>query len=490
MFLSGTVVTNTSNISTNATNLVATGAIVDTLSGTVVTNTSNISANSGDIVIVSGLIGAGIPVATGARIDSNTSNISTASGGLQTQITNNIYTWQATGVHSSSVSSGGSPTGITISQGASLAISGTSGISVNLGTGTTDKFVVTHDDTSSSAGLTVTPNNFITSVVVDTYGHITGLGYGAVSFPGGGAYSYWTASDGSNTAQISNAESVILAGAGGTTVTLDSAANTYTISGAAGGTGGGGDYAWTMCGANVPSGGNVTISGGSGIQVSCGLGTTIETTGMLSEAAFAEQGYDFWRLQGDGSSQPGPHEWCENDKIVSVTKAHTVQIQGSGGVAVCMDDSDSNNTVVTISGDHAYKGWDAKGYGTGIDLLEQRINSTDDVTITGVGSVDVLMLTGAGGVTYSISGIEGEAYSYWRATDGVTINNVIDNELITWTGVGHASVSMAGTTFSISGGDTIYLGGFWYRNKRHRKPLYYKWKNSRNGRLRHDLLRS
>ena len=54
---------------------VATGAIVDTLSGTVVTNTSNISANSGDIVIVSGLIGAGIPVATGARIDANTTNL-------------------------------------------------------------------------------------------------------------------------------------------------------------------------------------------------------------------------------------------------------------------------------------------------------------------------------------------------------------------------------------------------------------------------------
>ena len=78
--VSGTANTNASNISTNTTNLVATGAKIDTLSGTVVTNTANISKNSGDIVTVSGLIGAGIPAATGAKIDANSADILIVSG--------------------------------------------------------------------------------------------------------------------------------------------------------------------------------------------------------------------------------------------------------------------------------------------------------------------------------------------------------------------------------------------------------------------------
>ena len=47
-----------------------------------------------------------------------TSYVTGASGDLQTQITDNIYTWKATGVN------GAAATGITISQGNSLSVSG------------------------------------------------------------------------------------------------------------------------------------------------------------------------------------------------------------------------------------------------------------------------------------------------------------------------------------------------------------------------------
>jgi len=397
-----------------------------------------------------------------------TSYVTGVSGNLQTQITDNIYTWKATGVHGASASGEGSPTGITISQGASLAISGTSGISVNLSTGTgaePDKFVVTHDDTSAGAiGIDVSPNYFIRKVQVDEYGHVTGLASAEVTGVGGGggggSYNYWTASDGSTTTNISSTNTVTMEGAGNTTVTL--AGNTYTISGSSGGGGEDTDtvYAWSLCGANVPSGQDVTISGGDGIQVNCGLSTTIQATGLMTSGAFAAQQYDYWVLQGDGNDiAPEDPGSCDNDSTIYVQKEDVVTLKGKGSVAVCMDTADANNTIVTISGEDKYQGWDAKGFDIGGTGIEQRIESTDDVMLTGVGSVGVVMSTGVGIVTYTISGVEGSSYSKWRATDGVTTNNVIDNELVTWTGVGNASVSMDGATFSISGTDTIYSGG-------------------------------
>ena len=375
-----------------------------------------------------------------------TSYVTGVSGNLQTQITDNIYTWKATGVHGASASGEGSPTGITISQGASLAISGTSGISVNLGTGTPDKFVVTHDDTSAGAiGIDVSPNYFIRKVQVDEYGHVTGLASAEVTGVGGGgggSYNYWTASDGSTTTNISSTNTVTMEGAGNTTVTLSG--NTYTISGSSGGGGEDTDtvYAWSLCGADVPSGTNVTISGGTGIQVNCGLATTISTTGVMLEG----DGYDHWILQTDGSCGDGP---------VHVEKGDAVQIQGAGSTTVC-----KAGKTVTVSGEPAYSGWYAKGYDSGDNPIENYVvENLKGVWITGVGSVDVIMRTGTDNVYYTVSGIEGEAYSKWRATDGVTTNDVIDNELVTWTGVGNASVSMTGATFSISGADTIYSGG-------------------------------
>ena len=332
------ITSNTSSISSNTSNIAATGA---TNASGITANTSSISSNTSNLASTGVTLSSGI-AATGATnaaaiaakdnyqywrvrgdgitntqitseeilqfagagnitVDLNTgssrvtisgadqdlssyattSYVTGVSGDLQTQITDNIYSWKATGVY------GASATGVTISKSDSLAVSGASGVSVNLTAGSPNKFVVTHDDTSSAGSVTVSPNNFITSVKIDTYGHVTGLGYaevtgvgsgagggggsysftvsdgvsgeavpsgGTVTWSGGGAttvsyntgtntflvntpssessYTQWVASDGANTSNVQNNNQVRITGAGNTTVTLASGSpNVFTISG-------------------------------------------------------------------------------------------------------------------------------------------------------------------------------------------------------------------------------------------------------------------
>ena len=127
------------------------------------------------------------------------------------------------------------PLEITISKSDSLAVSGASGVSVNLTAGSPNKFVVTHDDTSAlgPGGVTVTPNNFITKVVIDEYGHVTGLGYGAATGigsggGGGGSYSF-NVSDGANSEAVASGGTVIWTGTGATTVAYNTGTNTFVV---------------------------------------------------------------------------------------------------------------------------------------------------------------------------------------------------------------------------------------------------------------------
>ena len=282
--LSGLVSTNTTNISTNDTDISNLSGLVSTnttnismndtdisnLSGLVSTNTTNISTtgatNAANIAIVSGIAtgkdnyqywtvtdgsnsdnilptgqvkftgagnttvsyGANTVTISGTSSDlssyATTSYVTGVSGDLQTQITDNIYTWQATGIN------GSSPTGITISQGDSLSISGASGVSVNLSTGTPNKFVVTHNDTSAlgPGGFSLTPNDFLTKVQVDEYGHVTGLGFGAVTGVGGSSYSF-DVSDGSNSESVANGDTITWSGTGATTVAYNTGTNTFVV---------------------------------------------------------------------------------------------------------------------------------------------------------------------------------------------------------------------------------------------------------------------
>ena len=205
--VSGLTVTNSTDISSNDTD-------ISNLSGLVNTNTTNIAltgaTNAANIATVSGIAagkdnyqywtvtdgsssdnitstgqvkftGAGNTnvsyssnVVTVSGTDQDLSSYATTgyvtgvSGDLQTQITNNIYTWQATGVNEDSA------TGVTISQGDSLSVSGASGISVNLSAGTPNKFLVAHASTGAGS-IDVSPNFFIRKVQTDAHGHVTGL---------------------------------------------------------------------------------------------------------------------------------------------------------------------------------------------------------------------------------------------------------------------------------------------------------------------------
>ncbi len=308
------ITANTSNISSNTSNIGSTGStLVSQIAATGATNaaaiaskdnyqywtlkgdsstTTNIDSTetvqitgAGNVSVSLGGSDDRIVTVSGADQDlssyATTSYVGTVSGDLNTKINNNIYSWNATGVY------GASSTGVTLSQGDSLTVSGASGVSVNLTAGTPNKFVVSHDDTSSAGSVTVTPNNFITSVKLDTYGHVTGLGYaevtgvgsgagggggsysftvsdgvsgeavpsgGTVTWSGGGAttvsyntgtntflvntpssessYTQWIASDGANTSNVENNNQVRITGAGNTTVTLASGSpNVFTISG-------------------------------------------------------------------------------------------------------------------------------------------------------------------------------------------------------------------------------------------------------------------
>ena len=308
------ITANTSSISSNTSNLVSTGVTLSSgIAATGATNAAAIAAKDNyqywrlrgdnvgstteidrlEIVQFTGAGSVTVDLDTGSnRVTisgadqdlssyATTSYVTGVSGDLQTQITDNIYSWKATGVY------GASATGVTISKSDSLAVSGASGVSVNLTAGSPNKFVVTHDDTSSAGSVTVSPNNFITSVKIDTYGHVTGLGYaevtgvgsgagggggsysftvsdgvsgeavpsgGTVTWSGGGAttvsyntgtntflvntpssessYTQWVASDGANTSNVENNNQVRITGAGNTTVTLASGSpNVFTISG-------------------------------------------------------------------------------------------------------------------------------------------------------------------------------------------------------------------------------------------------------------------
>ena len=255
------ITANTSSISSNTSNIASTGStLVSQIAATGATNaaaiaskdnyqywtlkgdsstTTNIDSTetvqitgAGNVSVSLGGSDDRIVTVSGADQDlssyATTSYVGTVSGDLNTKINNNIYTWNATGVY------GASSTGVTLSQGDSLTVSGASGVSVNLTAGTPNKFVVSHDDTSSAGSVTVTPNNFITSVKLDTYGHVTGLGYaevtgvGSGAGGGGGSYSF-TVSDGVSGEAVPSGGTVIWSGGGATTVSYNTGTNTFLV---------------------------------------------------------------------------------------------------------------------------------------------------------------------------------------------------------------------------------------------------------------------
>ena len=87
---------------------------------------------------------------------------------------------------------------------------------------------ICHGAVCAASSCNATSNYFIDSVTLDSFGHVTGLTTNCVA---GGGY-FWNASDdsGATCTQIDCNETVSIIGGGCTTVSLDCATNTFTIS--------------------------------------------------------------------------------------------------------------------------------------------------------------------------------------------------------------------------------------------------------------------
>ena len=285
--VSGTANTNASNISTNTTNLVATGAKIDTLSGTVVTNTANISKNSGDIVTVSGLIGAGIPAATGAKIDANSADILIVSGligggvpaATGAKIDANTSNLVATGAQvvdlSGMVTTNTSnlvATGAQVVDLSGMVTTNTSNISSN-----TSNLVATGAKIDTLSGTVVTNTSNIsantanlvsTGAIIDAVsGNLIATG-AKIDTVSGLLYNHWTITDGTNSENISGANQVKFTGGGATVVSYNTANNTVTVNTPS--SEAGYEY-WTATDgtrtSNVSNGNNIKFTGEGSISV-------------------------------------------------------------------------------------------------------------------------------------------------------------------------------------------------------------------------------
>ena len=264
--VSGTANTNASNISTNTTNLVATGAKIDTLSGTVVTNTANISKNSGDIVTVSGLIGAGIPAATGAKIDANSADILIVSGLIGGGVP------AATGAKIDANTSNLVATGAQVVDLSGMVTTNTSNISSN-----TSNLVATGAKIDTLSGTVVTNTSNIsantanlvsTGAIIDAVsGNLIATG-AKIDTVSGLLYNHWTITDGTNSENISGANQVKFTGGGATVVSYNTANNTVTVNTPS--SEAGYEY-WTATDgtrtSNVSNGNNIKFTGEGSISV-------------------------------------------------------------------------------------------------------------------------------------------------------------------------------------------------------------------------------
>lgn len=207
----GTMNSATINASTVGASTPSTGAFTNlsanslALGGTALTATaaqlntlaSGSAANDGTITVTAGnaLTGGGnftVNQAGNTGITINHEDTST-----QATVTNSGTTYiQSIGLdtygHITSINSG-TVSGGTAANNSTITLQGASGLSGG-GTFTTNTasdstISITHADTSSQATSTNTGNNFIQSVTLDTYGHITGLTAAAATVSSPATYS-------------------------------------------------------------------------------------------------------------------------------------------------------------------------------------------------------------------------------------------------------------------------------------------------------------
>ena len=244
--------------------------------------------------------------------------------------------------------------------------------------------------------------------------------------PGAGVYS-WTASDGANTAAVTNGETVVITGATGVAVSLNVGTQTYTVSR---------PLQIKDDGVNVGDTSTTAINYDS----NGGTGTS------YIEWEIADVGGNERRVRGKYNAGAGTYVWSASDNTTTeqITNTEVVKWVGAKGVNVVLNAGTQTFTIdraLQIRDDGVNVGndsttiinFDSNG-STGTTYIEWEL-----ADVAGVRQVRAKYNAGAG------------AYS-WTASDGPVNLAVGNGEEITWLGDGGVSVGLdiLSKTFTIN----------------------------------------
>jgi hypothetical protein len=375
------------DLSSYATQAYVTG-VSGHLQGQIDTNSTDISTNSSNITTVSGLT------------DTNATNINTVSG---LTVTNATDITTVSGLTVTNATDIDTVSGLTVTNATDIdTVSGltvTNATDIDTVSGLT---VANATDINTVSGLTVTNATDIDTVSGLTVTNATDIGTVSgltvtnasdIDTVSGLLYTSWTVTDGSNSEAIAGGDQVKFTGAGATTVAYSTANNTVTVTSTdnnteyTAGTGlqlvgtefnvSGIDSSMIVNGsvANADlANSSVTVTAGTGLSnggaVSLGSSITIDadtattsqvgvvqlqdsaTDGTTDKAITPNAVYDIsgalqtnidgkdnytkWVLQGDGAT------------TTDIDSAETVQFTGAGNVSISLGGTD--NRTVTISG--------------------------------------------------------------------------------------------------------------------------------------------
>lgn len=479
--VSGLTVTNANNISSNDSDIV-------TVSGLTVTNANNISSNDADIVTVSGLT-----VTNANNISSNDADITTVSG-LTVTNSNNISS-NSTNITTVSglVEDLADAPYITYSTSADLdterVLSVNSGLSSSsAGSSFTIGHAATGAPSSNNAG-----QNFVQDILLDNFGHVTGISVGEATGGGGGGGSgaptdaqYVTlALDG----DLSN-ERVLTAGTG--IKLTDAGANGNITVDASGYT--------VTAGSGLSNGGSASLGGSVGVDISP-LGVTNDmlagsiANGKLSNSSVSYGGINvslggsddtpqFNLVDATGylsSSLVGTISNAQlannsvtitagtglgNGGSVTLGSSISVDITGIDGTMIndgSITNSDLANSSITITAGTGLSNGGSVSLGGSV-TVDADSSSTSQVGVVQLqdsaqdGVVDKAITPNA---VFDMSGvlqsnIDGkDNYQNWVLRgDGATTTNIDTTETVQFTGAGSVSVTLGGTdnrTVTVSG---------------------------------------
>ncbi len=234
--------------------------------------------------------------------------------------------------------------------------------------------------------------------------------------PGAGVYS-WTASDGANTAAVTNGETVVLTGDSGVVVTLNAGTQTYTI-----------DRPLQIKddGANVGNDSTISIN-----YDSVGATGTSYIEWELADVGAGER-----RVRGKYNAGAGSYVWSASDNTTTeqITNTEIVKWVGDSGVSVTL-----NAGTQTFTIDRPLQ---LRDDGVDVGNDSTTIINYDSVGATGTSYIE-WELADVAGVRRVRGKYNESAGSYsWVASDGPNNSTVSSTNEVTWLGAKGVNVNL------------------------------------------------